>query len=69
VREPFDSSEGLLTAEEMAALMGVDRRTVLTWARNWDRDDPGPKIPAVKSPGGGVWRFSRKWIRERQGDG
>jgi hypothetical protein len=68
MKEPFDPSEGLLTADEVAALMGVDRKTVLGWARAYTTGGPGPHIPAIR-PGGGVWRFSRKWVRERRGDG
>lgn len=64
--EPFDPSEGLLTAAETAALMGVDHKTVLTWARNYEAQNDGPSIPARRTPGG-QWRFSRAWVRERRG--
>jgi excisionase family DNA binding protein len=51
----WDSSEGLLTSPEVAALYGVSVQTVSNWARHGT-------IPAIRP--GGEWRFSRKWVRE-----
>jgi excisionase family DNA binding protein len=51
----FDSSEGLLTAPEVARLYRVDTRTVDRWARN-------RLMPAIRP--GGDWRFSRKWVND-----
>lgn len=66
MRGGFDASEGLLTADEVAAAFRVDRHTVLNWARNYEADNGKPSIPAIRPGGehGGHWRFSAKFVRE-----
>lgn len=53
--EGWDTSEGLLTPAEVAALYRVSLQTVSSWARTG-------LVPAIRP--GGEWRFSRKWVRE-----
>lgn len=53
----FDASEGLLTAQEVAASYRTTPGTIRRWA-NLGR------IPWMRTPGGD-WRFSRKWLREQ----
>ena len=53
---PDDSSDGeLLTSAEVASLFGVDRRTVVLWAKRG-------RIPALRTPGG-QHRFRAEEIR------
>lgn len=44
-RSPTGSDDDLLTSAEVAALFGVDRRTVVLWAK-------GGRIRALRTPGG-----------------
>lgn len=62
-RVEFDETEGLLTPNEVAAMYRVDRRTVISWARNYYLDQEGPSMPAIRTPGG-EWRLSRAFVRE-----
>jgi excisionase family DNA binding protein len=51
-----DSADGeLLTSAEVASLFGVDRRTVVLWAKRG-------RIPALRTPGG-QHRFRAEEIR------
>jgi excisionase family DNA binding protein len=54
---PDDSSDDgeLLTSAEVASLFGVDRRTVVLWAKRG-------RIPALRTPGG-QHRFRAEEIR------
>lgn len=65
-REPFDSSEGLLTVEEVSELYRVDRHTALTWARNYETDNGKPGMPAIRTPGN-QWRFSAAYVWKHRG--
>ena len=47
--------DGLLTSAEVAALFGVDRRTVVLWAKRG-------RLPALRTPGG-QHRFRTDEIR------
>jgi excisionase family DNA binding protein len=49
------SNEDLLTSAEVASLFGVDRRTVVLWAKRG-------RIPALRTPGG-QHRFRADEIR------
>jgi excisionase family DNA binding protein len=59
------SDDGLLTSAEVASLFGVDRRTVVLWAKRG-------RIPALRTPGG-QHRFRAEEIRglleEHEGGG
>jgi len=59
------SDDDLLTSAEVASLFGVDRRTVVLWAKRG-------RIPALRTPGG-QHRFRAEEIRglldEHEGSG
>jgi excisionase family DNA binding protein len=59
------SDDNLLTSAEVASLFGVDRRTVVLWAKRG-------RIPALRTPGG-QHRFRAEEIRglleEHEGGG
>jgi len=59
------SDDDLLTSAEVASLFGVDRRTVVLWAKRG-------RIPALRTPGG-QHRFRAEEIRglleEHEGGG
>jgi excisionase family DNA binding protein len=59
------SEDDLLTSAEVASLFGVDRRTVVLWAKRG-------RIPALRTPGG-QHRFRAEEIRglleEHEGGG
>jgi excisionase family DNA binding protein len=56
-RQRGSSREGeLLTSAEVASLFGVDRRTVVLWAKRG-------RLPAVRTPGG-QHRFRANEIRQ-----
>jgi excisionase family DNA binding protein len=59
------SDDDLLTSAEVASLFGVDRRTVVLWAKRG-------RVPALRTPGG-QHRFRAEEIRglleEREGGG
>jgi excisionase family DNA binding protein len=56
-RQVGNSHEGeLLTSAEVASLFGVDRRTVVLWAKRG-------RIPALRTPGG-QHRFRADEIRQ-----
>jgi excisionase family DNA binding protein len=65
--EPGRPEDDLLTSAEVASLFGVDRRTVVLWAKRG-------RIPALRTPGG-QHRFRADEIRsllernESNGDG
>jgi excisionase family DNA binding protein len=44
-RGRMDEQDELLTSAEVAALFGVDRRTVVLWAKRG-------RLPALRTPGG-----------------
>ena len=50
------SDDDLLTSAEVASLFGVDRRTVVLWAKRG-------RIPALRTPGG-QHRFRAEEIRD-----
>jgi excisionase family DNA binding protein len=54
-REAEASDDDLLTSAEVASLFGVDRRTVVLWAKRG-------RIPALRTPGG-QHRFRAEEIR------
>jgi len=64
-REAEASDDDLLTSAEVASLFGVDRRTVVLWAKRG-------RIPALRTPGG-QHRFRAEEIRglldEHEGSG
>jgi excisionase family DNA binding protein len=64
-REAEASDDDLLTSAEVASLFGVDRRTVVLWAKRG-------RIPALRTPGG-QHRFRAEEIRglldEHEGGG
>ncbi len=53
--EAEDRDDDLLTSAEVASLFGVDRRTVVLWAKRG-------RIPALRTPGG-QHRFRADEIR------
>ena len=63
--EAEDPDDDLLTSAEVASLFGVDRRTVVLWAKRG-------RIPALRTPGG-QHRFRAEEIRglldEHEGGG
>ena len=63
--EAESSDDDLLTSAEVASLFGVDRRTVVLWAKRG-------RIPALRTPGG-QHRFRAEEIRglleEHEGGG
>jgi excisionase family DNA binding protein len=54
-RSGTTATDGLLTSAEVAALFGVDRRTVVLWAKRG-------RLPALRTPGG-QHRFRADEIR------
>ena len=52
---PDEHDDDLLTSAEVATLFGVDRRTVVLWAKRG-------RIPALRTPGG-QHRFRAEEIR------
>ncbi len=54
-RSSTSATDDLLTSAEVAALFGVDRRTVVLWAKRG-------RIPALRTPGG-QHRFRADEIR------
>ena len=55
VRNAFGANDELLTSTEVAALFGVDRRTVVLWAKHG-------RIATLRTPGG-HHRFRASEIR------
>jgi excisionase family DNA binding protein len=64
-RRGGNSTEELLTSAEVATLFGVDRRTVVLWAKRG-------RLPALRTPGG-QHRFRadeiQRLLRTSGGDG